>query len=996
MADDELTDLWIDEIADRFQEAWRAGSRPRIEDYLTGPDETGRATLLVELVCVEVAHRRAAGESPALFDYLVRFPEYAAAVEAGFEAALGPGRMADTQPLPGGVGAQMLLGILALQYNLTDRDALVAAFNTWVGDKARGLGAILVEQGALSAERVALLETLAKEILKQHGGEVRKGLASRGTLDAIRDALEQLHDAELDETLSKASGDSPSEPGAGTTAPGIAGSAAGFQDDGTHSRAEPFRLIKRINRGGQGDIYLAQDEALNRKVALKRIKEEYALIPECQARLLIEAEVAGRLEHPGFLPVHAAGFDPEGRPYFVMRLIAGKSSLKHKIAEFHTRPADAALPGGRVLALETLLRHFNDVCYAVAYAHSRGVLHRDIKPGNVLVGNFGETYLVDWGLVKLVGGATEAEAVLRESLRLSKGSGAAPTVGAVGTLPYMSPEQVSKQALGPATDIYSLGVMLYTLLTGKLAFPDQDDDVTEVDIKAGRFVRPREADGRIPAALEAVCLKAMALRAEDRYGSAKEIAADIEDWQADRPVAVYREPWPRRALRWARNHKPAVASAAVLVFTSLVYLLVNNILIGLERAKTERNFRLARDAVGRLVDLAGVPKSVTLRRAVADTALNSTRAFLESRPRDLRVRFDAARIYHSTADIGRMVGQFDEPLNLYQAAAVLLDQLAGKLSEDEWIQEWAMNTIDTGELFRMNGQLVASKAYFQRPLHVLDQSGDRITESPSRHRVRAIALLKLAQAHNETGDYKEALGAARVASDLLTPLAGQGVDHPGDARFLIMAQNQVGVAERGLKNDRESEKWFSLATQRGQALLDAGQDGPAIKHALACALNNRAELLAADPKREEIEATDEFNRAGLLLISLVDEHPHIPHYKRDLAITDEGRGAIHLAVGRACLPKNPGLAEWNFTRGKHYCEEAAKLLALLQEDHNLADYHRQLDRTFTTLARIAEAQGDSATARTLYERAVREQENARKAPPLSELDRKLRNKAGGE
>jgi serine/threonine protein kinase len=995
MTDTELKDIWIDEVADRFAEAWRAGSRPRIEDFLTGPTETGRATLLVELVCVEVVHRRASGEEPALAEYLARFPENAPAVEAGFEAARGPGPAPDTKPLPPDVDAQMLLGILALQHNFTDRDALLAAFNTWVMDKTRGLGAILVERGALTAKRLELLETLAGQILEQHGGDPSRSLASRGTLDAIRHALVQLHDAELDAALTMVSVDPSLADPAGTTATAPDPSAAGI---GPHARernpAQPFRVIRKINRGGQGDIYLAQDVALNRKVALKRIKEQYTYLPTCQARLLIEAEVAGRLEHPGFLPVHTAGFDDKGRPYFVMRFIDGNSSFTKKIDEFHSSPTRARPPDERAPQLWTLLKHFIDVCYAVAYAHNRGVLHRDIKPANVLVGNFGETYLVDWGLVKFIGRPTSATAALEESLRPPPRSSVHRTGGVVGTLPYLSPEQLEERALGPATDVYGLGAMLYTLLTGRLAFPSSDRTLTEADIKAGRFVPPRAAGRRVPAALEAVCLKAMALRAEDRYASAKELARDVEDWQADRPIAVYREPWPRRAARWARNHKPAVAGAAVLVFTSIVYLVVNNVLVGLERAETEKNFRLARNAVWRLVNLAGVPRSETVRREIADTALNSTSSFLASRPSDPRVRFDAARVYHANADIGRMIGRFDEPLHLYQAAAVLLDRLVGKLPVDELIAEWAMNIIDTGELFRTSGRPVASKAYFQRVLDALEKSGGPRAESQSRRRLKAIALLKLASAHNDTGHHQEARKSASLAIDLLTPLAGEGVDRPGEAQLLLMAQDQLGVAERAIENHQGSDNWFALAIQRGNGLRNAGHDSPETKHALACVLNDRAQLLAADPKRQ-IEARDEFNKAGLILSSLVDEHPHIPLYRMDLAIAYHGRAAIHLVLGRECLQnKSQKLAQFHLTSGKEFCEKAASHLSACLENRNLSSYHNQLGRTLTTLAGIVEAQGDPVAARTLRNRAVNEQQEARKARPPGELDRELPSNPG--
>ena len=226
------------------------------------------------------------------------------------------------------------------------------------------------------------------------------------------------------------------------------------------------------------------DEALNRKVALKRIKKQFAYSSDLQARLLVEAEVAARLEHPAFLPVHFAGFDGKGRPYFVMWYVQGDSHFQSKIDEFHAAASSARLPDERAQGLRKLLRHFVDVCYAVAYAHDRGVIHRDIKPANVLVGQFGETYLVDWGMVKFAERSPNPEANFAEALRPSAAHGPIFTVEG-GTLHYMSPEQIGRRPIDFATDVYSLGVTLYTLLTGKRAFAGQNRAEVVADIEHG-------------------------------------------------------------------------------------------------------------------------------------------------------------------------------------------------------------------------------------------------------------------------------------------------------------------------------------------------------------------------------------------------------------------------------------------------------------------------------------------------------------------------------
>src|SRR5262249_25084566 len=143
------------------------------------------------------------------------------------------------------------------------------------------------------------------------------------------------------------------------------------------------------------------DAELNREVALKEIQDRHADDPLSRARFVLEAEITGGLEHPGIVPVYGLGHHQDGRPYYAMRFVKG-DSLKEAIARFH-EPAPGRDPGERALALRKLLRRFLDVCNAVEYAHSRGVLHRDLKPGNILLGPYGETLVVDWGLAKATG-----------------------------------------------------------------------------------------------------------------------------------------------------------------------------------------------------------------------------------------------------------------------------------------------------------------------------------------------------------------------------------------------------------------------------------------------------------------------------------------------------------------------------------------------------------------------------------------------------------------
>jgi serine/threonine-protein kinase len=306
-----------------------------------------------------------------------------------------------------------------------------------------------------------------------------------------------------------------------------------------------YEVIRLHAAGGLGEVHVAEDTELGRRVALKRLRPARADDPASRHRFLREAAITARLEHPGVVPVHGLVRDPAGRPHYAMRLVAGES-LQEAIRAFHIF--------GRAdrLVLRGLLTRFVTVCQTLAYAHSKGVVHRDLKPANVMLGEYGETLVVDWGLARVLGPdgpapADEDRLDPTETLPAND----TRTGAVVGTPGYMSPEQADGRTgeVGPASDIYALGATLHAILTGR---PPCD----------GRKDSPR-ADRTAPRALLAVCRKAMAEQPADRYATATELGAEVERWLAGEPVAAYPEGWASRALRWARRHRVLVAGFLV-------------------------------------------------------------------------------------------------------------------------------------------------------------------------------------------------------------------------------------------------------------------------------------------------------------------------------------------------------------------------------------------------------------------------------------------------
>ncbi len=622
----------------------------------------------------------------------------------------------------------LLFGLLALQTGLIDQGALFTAFNAWSRDRSRPMADLLADRGDLSPSRRALIEGIVAEHLALHGGDPGMSLAALRVGPSTREELARIGDTDLDASIANVA---PADDPYRTAEPAFG--------DATSS-GRRFRVLRPHARGGLGFVSVALDAELNREVALKQILDQHADNLNYRSKFLIEAEITGGLEHPGIVPVYGLGTYEDGRPYYAMRFIRG-DSLKEAIAAFHADPAHKSDPGARSLALRKLLRRFVDVCNAIEYAHSRGVLHRDIKPGNVMVGNHGETLVVDWGLAKPLGRSEPGSG--ERSLVPSTSSGSTETVpgSAVGTPAYMSPEQAAGDLdrYGPRSDVYSLGATLYSLLTGRPPFGGDDVGAILRDVQAGRFPPPRAADPTVDPALESVCLKAMAANPDDRYPAARALADDVERWAADEPVTAYREPFALRARRWARRNRTAVTSGSVALLMALVGLGV--VLAVQSQANRDLNaknadLRSANDRVQARFDLA--------QEAIHtfQTTVNEDLILKDERFHDLRDRLlrSAAEFYGKLGAL--LEGQTDRRSRLALARAYR----------------------DLGELTEEIGVKAEALAVHLKELSVRRElARDR---DPGDVLELARALLSVGELADETGDRGGALSAYREAGVL--------------------------------------------------------------------------------------------------------------------------------------------------------------------------------------------------------------------------------------
>lgn len=368
-------------------------------------------------------------------------------------------------------------------------------------------------------------------------------------------------------------------------AAGRSGAELGSLHDGTGSDPEapamshPFSTaegeryvpIAELGRGGMGTVVSAVDLRLSRQVALKQVTQVARERPGMEQRLAREALITAALDHPGIVPIFDAGKNPDGSIYYTMRLVRGRA-LTDAIREAKTL-------GGRLV----LLRHFLSACEAIAYAHSMGVIHRDVKPDNILVGEFGETQVADWGLARKL---SEPDSALPEASPTQPQATAAGTV--LGTPTYMSPEQATGGVVDLRSDVYALGVVLHEILCGVAPLHGKSAEEALAALRNGKNPDWLTKQKDAPAELVAIAEKAMRAEPEDRYPDARALALDVARYLDGRRVSAHHYSPKQEVLRLAKKWRVPLTVAAVFC----VLLLVLG-MWAIHRTRIERDAALA-------------------------------------------------------------------------------------------------------------------------------------------------------------------------------------------------------------------------------------------------------------------------------------------------------------------------------------------------------------------------------------------------------------------
>jgi len=510
--------------------------------------------------------------------------------------------MTETSNIETDFERSLLFGVISVQLRYISSEQLSRASDIWSRDPNTSLPDVIVEQGLLTDEKRDEIMELVEKRIGEHGGNPGATLASFGGEMAVHESFA------ASVAVSRAADDSILVSFGGEYSPTVAReekpdpqaeeevevdrgevSSKGRPekaDDMGRTKAAPsppvetfgkvtvehpsrYTIKDEYGRGGIGRVMLAYDSHIGREVAVKELLAAASagspatspgtsgIRPETMARFIREARITGQLEHPGIVPVYELGKRPDGSVYYTMKLVKGET-LYDRLKKAEGLP-------GRL----RLMNHFLDLCQAMAYAHTKEVIHRDIKPQNVMVGEFGETVVLDWGLAKVRGLADERAVDIEEGLRLLKEESAGKTIegSALGTPAYMSPEQAEGdiEKIDEKSDVWSLGAVLYEILTGSPPYTGVSAYEVMGKVMKDPVVPVKEAEPDAPAELAAICEKCLTKDREQRYDNAAELAEDVSRFMAGGLVSAYEYTLGTLIKRWLKKRWPIVTTVAAAV-----------------------------------------------------------------------------------------------------------------------------------------------------------------------------------------------------------------------------------------------------------------------------------------------------------------------------------------------------------------------------------------------------------------------------------------------
>lgn len=790
-----------------------------------------------------------------------------------------------------------------------------------------------------------------------------------------------------------------------------------------------FRLLQRLGGGGMGVVYLAEQLSLGRRIALKLVRSDQLYFAGTRERFRREVEAAAALDHPAIVRIHSVG-EEKGLPFFAMEFLEG-ATLTDVVAHVAGRSASrltgadlraavlasssSAVPASERDELGLFAGSWTEaalsICAAIAsaleHAHARGVLHRDVKPSNVMLTRDGRAVLLDFGLAARAG-----------STKLTR------TGSQLGSLAYMAPEQIEGRPadVGPRTDVYGLGVTAYELFALAPAYAQGSTTDVSRRIVRGPQPRLRARDPKLSRDLETVCAKAMDPDAGRRYASAADLRADLENLRAGRPIAARTPSSFERASRFVRRHPAAttsIALGALIVIGGPIALAVQQSKARArveieksrvveantkledalreaheERARAERNFERALEAVGVLTEvgragLVDVPQAEEVRRTLLERALQFHEELLDERRDDPRVALEVTRTKVLVGELLAALGRWDEGDAVLRDALDDLDVAPAGADSDDVAELTARVAKQLGTSLGTRGDPKGAVTVVERGLERLRAEAASERVSIAVRAALATSLVDLAEYRRRAGDAEGAKAAWNEAGGTFATLAELQPDEPRWAAEVGHAYVEFATMRRGFSLPTEKSP-LDDDFQRAADILERAI--PALERAVEAeprSVERRVRLAAAridhatalTSLRQAEQGLAEARRAVEISRALAADHPRTLEHSSRLV------RALHVL----------GITLRNAKRYDEALENDGEVLAVRERE---VAHHPDRPQLLAGLAIIEqnvglthERRGDFAQAARFFERAVGHYEEFLERQPDDQDMRELRNHA---